>query len=418
MNRGLIIPEIQTKEEGAEHLLGSRFRGVINPKGDWFPYLPIGELQNKGKFEPNACVSFGTNSCIETLIKFQRNIDINYSDRALAIKSNTDPNRGNDPHTVAETIRKSLGCVPEKELPFDETIDTLEKFYSPNPLSDYLVRIGNSWFNTFDFRHEWVFTSGTPQAKKALLKTALTQGTVGVAVYAWEKEGEVYIKPQGMNANHWVQLVKFDEKDRPVIFDSYAETDSTPFLKTLSSNYDFQLAKVFYVDNAQPKLSILQQILNFISQIVSKQKQIVDEVAPKTPEERWAEIDETPPPPVLPKYEWDTPEKARHSVRVICDEEGLKLEQKNLICAVIQAESGFNPKAVNYNKDSTGQVVSTDWGICQINDYYWIGKGTFPSAEYVLNNPERCVRWMIARFKEGKITLWSAYVNGSYKKYL
>ncbi len=118
-------------------------------------------------------------------------------------------------------------------------------------------------------------------------------------------------------------------------------------------------------------------------------------------------------------YNWDGFANSRHSVRVICDEEGLEWDEKNLITAVIHAESGFNNKAKCINKKKDGTVSSTDWGICQINDYWHIGKGkSFESVEFVLSNPDKVVRWMIKMYRGGSLKLWVAYTNGSYKKYL
>ena len=115
------------------------------------------------------------------------------------------------------------------------------------------------------------------------------------------------------------------------------------------------------------------------------------------------------------KYDWDTPILARHSVRVICDEMGMSVDNKNIFCAVMGAESGWNPKAVGKpNKNGT-----IDYGICQINSYYWIGEGKpFPSKEYVLSHPEECVRWAIKQWKAGHRSYWWAYTNGSFAKYL
>lgn len=116
---------------------------------------------------------------------------------------------------------------------------------------------------------------------------------------------------------------------------------------------------------------------------------------------------------------WDTPVNARHSCRVIMDEYGLSWQAKNLLCAVIQAESGFNINAKNQNKDKTGKVLSTDWGICQINDYWHIGKGKgFASIEEVVNKPEKSVRFMVDMFRHGKLGLWCAFTNSSYKRFL
>jgi hypothetical protein len=129
-----------------------------------------------------------------------------------------------------------------------------------------------------------------------------------------------------------------------------------------------------------------------------------------------------PPEPVLSPtevYKWATPKEAKHSTRVICDEEGLSFADKNLICAVIMAESGFYNTAKNVNRKTDGSLGSTDWGICQINDRFHIGAGkTFPSVDYVLHNPDKVVRWMIAMFRVGHLDWWVAYKTNSHKKYL
>ena len=118
-------------------------------------------------------------------------------------------------------------------------------------------------------------------------------------------------------------------------------------------------------------------------------------------------------------YPFDTQAHARHSVRVICDEEQLSVEEKNLLCAVIMAESGFKNQAKCLNKNKEGVVTSTDWGVAQINDFYHIGEGlTFPSVQYVLDNPDKVIRWMIKMYRRGRLGWWIAYKNGSYKKYL
>jgi hypothetical protein len=132
----------------------------------------------------------------------------------------------------------------------------------------------------------------------------------------------------------------------------------------------------------------------------------------------------TPPvPPAVPAPEvlsWDTPQHSFHAVRVICDDMGLTVDQKNLICACIYQESGFKNAAMCQNKDpKTGQVWSTDWGICQINDHYHIGPGKdFASVSYVVNNPDAAVKWMIRVYKQGGLGQWVSYSSGAYKKWL
>lgn len=138
---------------------------------------------------------------------------------------------------------------------------------------------------------------------------------------------------------------------------------------------------------------------------------------------------------------WDTPENARHSVRVLCDAAGLSLQPvvpvtfsngetrmyrpKDIICACIMQESGFynylpnGQPTTHINRREDGSIGSTDWGICQINDRYHIGPHLdFPSVDYVLKHPEAAVEFMINMYKAGKLDLWSSYKYGAYKKWL
>lgn len=116
---------------------------------------------------------------------------------------------------------------------------------------------------------------------------------------------------------------------------------------------------------------------------------------------------------------WDTPHNAYHNTRVLCDKAGLTLAEKNLICACIFQESRFDINAVNDNKNAQGKVLSTDYSLCQVNDYYHIGNGKdFPSVQYVLSNPEVVVRWMITMYKHGLLKLWVSYSSKAYTKWL
>jgi hypothetical protein len=109
---------------------------------------------------------------------------------------------------------------------------------------------------------------------------------------------------------------------------------------------------------------------------------------------------------------WDTFENRRHSVRVICDEEGLTWQQKQDLSATVHCESDYNPACVHPNIVN-GKVSSTDYGIAQINDYWHIGPGKdFPSKEYVLENPEACIRWMCRQWKAGNARAWVCYLKG------
>lgn len=163
-------------------------------------------------------------------------------------------------------------------------------------------------------------------------------------------------------------------------------------------------------------------------------------VLPTVPPNVVAEPEPPPPPPpplvhpLLP-YDWSTPEAAKHSARLICDEEGLPLEHntevdgkyyqlKDILCACIMQESGFHPLAIGKpNKNGT-----QDFGLCQYNNGkdakgrpLWIGPGaTFSSVEEVLDNPAKNVRVMARCFKMGEkeMEFWSSYKYGAYKQWL
>ncbi len=128
-----------------------------------------------------------------------------------------------------------------------------------------------------------------------------------------------------------------------------------------------------------------------------------------------------PTPPLNPDVltTWDTPANCEHNVRVLCDFNFLTPQDKDIIQACVHQESNFNNKAINHNRNWLGKIISTDWGICQINDFYHIGPGKdFPNVQYVLDNPDKAVIYMINMFKIGHLDLWVSYSSGAYRKYL
>jgi hypothetical protein len=162
------------------------------------------------------------------------------------------------------------------------------------------------------------------------------------------------------------------------------------------------------------EMTITETILSYISMWLDKLlKRSVSTpatiVAPEPSQAQPGPIE-----PEVPKYDWDNPVLARHSVRVICDEEGLTTGQKNTLCATIACESGFNPKAINFNRVN-GKVVSTDYGICQWNDYY---HGKEISPDEAVNNPEKAVRLMCKYWKKGLQKQWVCYSSGRFAKHL
>ena len=201
-----------------------------NPTGKWEPFLPIDEVQNLNGIEPYACTLFALLNCVETLIKFQYGEERNYSDRFLAKATDTDRKLGNDPHYVAEYLRKN-GVVTQTDWSFDSFIDTFAKFYMPLPA--VLRSVATKFIAEFALNHWYVPTD------KASLKHALTFSPLAVSVYAWEQnDAGLYITPPGAMPTHCVMLYDFEEGQCWKIFDSY---DSTH--KKLEWNFPFAIAK-------------------------------------------------------------------------------------------------------------------------------------------------------------------------------
>lgn len=397
--KGFIAPQIT----GDNHVFGgvsSINLPVIKVDGDWRKYRPIFESQLEQSFDSSGCTCYGTTNAIEALEKFLYNTTPNYSDRFVYNTVGITP-PGSDPHLVATTIRGS-GLVNEEDLP-DLTPD-LATFMTPRPLSVELRIKGQKWLNKQMLGHQWLWTT-KPDAKTrvALLTEALTKGTVCISVSAWYKnEKGLFYSPPGSINGHWTHLEYIDETGM-YVNDSYNEALTNTNLKKLTLDHDIQFAKVYFFTKPTEQQNWLVSLITALLELVGlRQKQIQNVVQPLP------SVGEMPP------YKWDTVANVRHSVRVICDEEGLTVEQKNTMCATIQAESEFNTHARNDNKVN-GRVTSTDWGLCQWNSY-WHGKEITPDE--AVNNPEKAVRLMCSYWKANKRTLWVAYSTGRYKKYL
>ena len=75
-----------------------------------------------------------------------------------------------------------------------------------------------------------------------------------------------------------------------------------------------------------------------------------------------------------------------------------------IMVAIIFQESGFNPKAVNKNKNKT-----LDFGIFQLNNRYWEHKD-----DDIVNDILQAKKCK----KQNGYGCWVAYSSGDYKKYL
>lgn len=387
---GLLLEPIVAEKDYVLGSYGSLGGDVLQPSGQWDAFLPYNESQlDAAGFDAIACATFGTFNAIEMLNRRQYDTERNWSDRFLAKTSGTTP-QGNSPHTVAETLRKT-GAPNEVDYPYLPTIQTWDQFYADIPQG--IFGLATAFSTEFDFKHEYVPT--TP----AYLKQALQYSPLGISVFAWLKDTTtgLYHKPAGYTDNHWCVLVGYVDGEYWLVYDSYEPQE----LKKLQWDFAFQIAKRYSLTRHVADEKTWYQHL--IELILANFKPAQVPIAPPPP-----------PTPPAPKYLWDTPEHAKHSVRVICDEFGFTLEQKNTMCATIMCESGFHIDAVNHNM-SNGRIASTDYGICQWNDFY---HATEITPNEALNNPQKAVRLMCQYWKRGQRDLWIAYKSGAYKKYL
>ena len=185
---------------------------VINPTGDWLPFVPVFEHQAP-LFETNSCASQATMNALEGLYKALFGIEPNHSDRMLAKGSGTDPKRGNSPQKVAEFFRKNWSVL-EEDWPM-AGVQTVEEYYKEFP--DLLYSKAEIVRGEGVFGYEAI-TNPT----KLKLKEALTKGVVCISVAAWGKdENDIYYKPSSWRDNHYVWLLKIKENGNYLVFDSY-----------------------------------------------------------------------------------------------------------------------------------------------------------------------------------------------------
>jgi hypothetical protein len=253
-NYGFIAPKITSEDYslGALKQKGFKFE-VLQPNGQWIDFLPEFEHQRRHGLETYNCTNFGTLNALEILHRRLYNLEENYSERYLGVLSNTSQ-QGNEPHAVAETIRK-YGCIPEEFLPWSDHIDTWNEYYSPRPMTQNYVNIGEHWKDNYDFGHEWVWTwsSLSLTKKQELLMEHLKESPIGISVYAWTKNPQgLYYKPSGYRDNHWVVLVGYEHKKYWLVYDSYNEK-----VKKVDWNNNFSWAKKYYLKALNPETEAL-----------------------------------------------------------------------------------------------------------------------------------------------------------------
>lgn len=222
--------------------VGEMPKVVLSPTGQWTP--PPFEAQSKNGIETYSCTGYNTLGCIEILAK-QQGFDFDLSERFMGIVAGTDPKRGgNDPHTVAEALRH-YGAIAEGDLPFDDTIKTVEEFYSFKGNDEQTCRdAGEVFTEAWTFMHTWCF-NGFVGNKQELLKECLRYSPIGASVKAWHKgDNGLYYSPKEGRDNHWTQIIGYVDGKYWIINDSYLEDGTS--IKHLEWDFDFGCAKRYH----------------------------------------------------------------------------------------------------------------------------------------------------------------------------
>lgn len=260
---GFLKPDITPED----YVFGSNQLGFteLQPDGQWDEFLPIPELQNRNNLETYNCTAFGTLNAMEILMHRLFGSKFDFSERYVGILADTVIG-GNNPHKVAETIRKQ-GVVKDELLPFSSEIGTWEEYYSPKPMTGDLLVEGQKFLNKYNFGHDWLWTGGTVKQKQKKLKEALKSSPICVSVNAWYKKQGKYYKPKGSEDNHWCTVYGYKDGEYWKVFDHYDDT-----AKRLEWDYDFGFAKRYTIE-LKPE-DEKEQAYDFISRILELFKSI------------------------------------------------------------------------------------------------------------------------------------------------
>lgn len=213
---------------------------ILQPTGDWSEFIPQVEVQRNEFFETSNCTAYGTLNALEFLFKRLFGETKNWSERYVGISAGTRP-PGNSPHKVIQTIRNESGLLDESVLPF-KNINTLEEYYSPDPIPWLMKVNGSNFLDKYEIGHEWLWSGNQCFSKPNIIKEALKSSPLGASVYAWVEKNGLYVKPVGADDNHWCVIYAYKENEYWLIYDSYDKS-----VKKLEWDYDFGQIKRYSI---------------------------------------------------------------------------------------------------------------------------------------------------------------------------
>lgn len=288
MSRGLDLAKERAQQDGTEWRFGAMSApGLIAiPLEDRPAYLPKGERQNIGEEKNDCATRAPINSLEEQLnygfrnklfkpanLKFLEQYledgRIVLSDRFIAIKSGTDPLRGNSLKAPHQAIR-TYGVIPKRMFP---QVASRAEYYDASRITPAMEALGREFADRFTVNYEQVDTAHIPY----LLKD---EDGLTVALYAWPKPATGVYPRVELDENHAAKL--FDPKI--LCFDNYEDwnaqnTAQVPgdFIKHLAKDYRFYpyAYRIFIsaenenigsrFDIASKLLPLLQALLTLVS---------------------------------------------------------------------------------------------------------------------------------------------------------
>ena len=236
--------------------------------GDWTPHLPNNEKQTIG-YRTMACTNFSSTTAIEIQFMyrihkgiisdtnlvwlfdngyFDKDGNINFSDRFDALISNTSLMGGNSLKRVAEA-KRIYGLIPEKMLPWAED---QKEYFDKTKITDEMYSMGQEFLKRFPINYEIVYSKD--------FVTALKISPLAGALYAWNgKKDGVYYKVDN-KLNHAIAIIKPHPANWN-IFDSFY-----PFIKELAPNYTFLHYALRYIigNNELPNTSSKQNMYKIL----------------------------------------------------------------------------------------------------------------------------------------------------------
>jgi len=259
---GFIEPII----EEDHYVLGGGFVPKVNlkPELGWGSKNILKERQNL-RFETWNCTGFDTLQCLERLEYVIIGKEVNYSDRWLGIVAGTGIG-GNDPHKVAEAIRKH-GLIPEQMLPWSEDLKNVNEYYSFKGADEDKCRAeGKRWLETHKFLHEWVFKGSHSLEERAKrMIEALDYSPLGISVTAWFKQGDVYVD-NGARNTHWTSEIDYVKNISWEADDSYLEGDSST--KHIAWEHNIRFCKRYYLEIIDKKDTVVKD--NWLWDIIKR----------------------------------------------------------------------------------------------------------------------------------------------------